>query len=45
MGCQVMYIIECENVIATNVMDWANPEQGENKAKEYERPSTIYIVN
>lgn len=45
MGCQVMYIIECEDVITTNVMDWGNPEQGENKAKEFERPSTIYVVN
>lgn len=41
MGCQVMYIVECEEVHTGNVIEWT----GEKDSKEYERPSAIYVVN
>lgn len=44
MGCQVMYIIECENVNTGSVTDWTTEGSGEKGIKEYERPTAIYVV-
>lgn len=45
MGCQVMYIVECEEVNTNNVKDWTTEGQSEFGIKEYTRPTTIYLVN
>lgn len=45
MGCQVMYILECETVSTEPVVDYTTEGQGENGIKEFERPTAIYIVN
>ena len=41
MGCQVMYVVECETVNTDKVMEWST----EGGMKEYERPSAIYITS
>jgi len=47
MGCQVMYLIQCDSVESGAVKDWTTEGQSLNEKgiKEYERPSTIYILN
>jgi len=42
MGCQVMYIVECEKVNQLKVTDWTTNDNG---VQEYERPSAIYICD
>jgi hypothetical protein len=45
MGCQVMYIVECETIHTGNVTDWTTEGQSETGIKEYERPTAIYVVS
>ena len=45
MGCQVMYVLRCDNVETGRVMDWSAEAQAENGIIEYERPGAIYIVS
>jgi hypothetical protein len=43
MGCQIMYMEQCNTVHTGSVMDWTT-EENVNGIKEYERPTSIYIV-
>ena len=45
MGCQVMYIVECQEINTDKVKDWTVEGAGEKGFIEYERPSAIYIVS
>ena len=45
MGCQVMYIVECETIHTGNVIDWTTEAQSETGIKEYQRPTAIYVVS
>jgi hypothetical protein len=45
MGCQVMYIVECEKINTSSVTDWTTEGQGEKGIKEYERPTAIYVTS
>lgn len=44
MGCQVMYIIQCDSVNTNNVIDWSTELESEKGIKEYERPTAIFIT-
>ena len=45
MGCQVLYVQECETVNVDRVIDYTTEGQGEKGIKEYERPTAIYTVS
>jgi hypothetical protein len=46
MGCQVMYIVECESINTGKVTDWSVTEgQSGEGIKEYDRPTVIYVVS
>jgi hypothetical protein len=45
MGCQVMYLIQCDNINTSDVFDWVTDNQKENGINKYTRPTAIYIVN
>lgn len=45
MGCQVMYVLECETVHTGRVSDYTTDGQGEKGITEFERPTAIYSVN
>ncbi len=45
MGCQVMYIVQCDNINDGPIQDFTSEGQVENGIKYYERPSVIYMVS
>lgn len=44
MGCQVMYVVECENVEKGNTTDYKYSEQT-SSIVSYEKPTSIYITD
>ena len=45
MGCQIMYVIQCDEVNTEKAIEWNTPKDGDSKSLEYERPSVIYITD
>lgn len=45
MGCQVMYIIECDTVNTNDVTDWITEGQTELGTEGQQRPTAIYSVS
>ncbi len=43
MGCQIMYVLQCDTVHNGYVTDWNN-DNTEKQIVEYDRPTAIYIV-
>jgi hypothetical protein len=42
MGCQVLYVQECEEVAREDVMDWTSGENVQGGIQHFMRPTTIY---
>ena len=45
MGCQVMYISECETAHTGDVDDWRTSDTEKGGIVKYNRPSIIYTVS
>jgi len=44
MGCQVMYVLECETVHDGPVPEWSTENQGEKGISEYQRPCVVCFL-
>lgn len=43
MGCQVLYFDQVDEIHGGPVIDWTDAPDDKGKAKNYERPTAIYI--
>lgn len=44
MGCQVMYVVQCDSVHTGSVTEWSHDSQQETGIRMFERPTAVYVV-